>query len=339
MWLHEGSPLASGPARLLVWVMSRDRADEREEIEDYISDHGRPDDAVLPSFTEAPGRPPVGLARGWARRAERARSCDRCGGDLWVETPDGTVERCGCRAEKAIRRSRRRLAREHWLEGPSLNLDRPPLSYLTSDVRNAVEKHLKTARDISPLVPRPNLWIVGPTQAGKSSICSFFAQQLGDRAIARHSGDMLAGFRLSVARDGESKAEEEIEELVTVPLLIIDDLDRPAPSREPISPFTMRSSCASYDLLRLAGILRDRTAAERPTIVTSRCAPSVCVDRTLSIARNDLVRALLSVATGGVDPIEDFPNYLEASVMGAFAGLASEAQVVNLAQVKKLRAA
>lgn len=181
--------------------------------------------------------------------------------------------------------------------------------------------------------------MVGTSQSGKSSVCSYLAQQLGERIAARRCGDMLAGFRLNVARDGESKAEEEIEKLMTVPILVIDDLDRPTMSRVPASPFTLRESCGSYDLLRLSGILRGRTAARLPTIVTSRCDPGECADRTLSIKSADLVRALLSTASGGVDPIEDFPAYVDKSIRGAVTGVLAEADILDLGQASSFRVA
>ncbi|HET7446261.1 MAG TPA: hypothetical protein VFJ57_16555 [Solirubrobacterales bacterium] len=150
---------------------------------------------------------------------------------------------------------------------------------------------------------------------------------------------MLADLRLAAAQHGESTAEEELDLLTGVPVLVLDDLDRPLLRRVPSSSLTMRESCSSYDVIRLSRILRDRSAAQLPTVVTSTCLPSVCADATLSIKSGDLIRALLSLISGGADPIEDFPGYTEATLRGAMADLATGARVLDLDQEQEFRVA
>lgn len=320
-------------------MLGRDRNEEREEIQRHIADYGTPGDVLIPSYTDGPGRAPAGSARGWRRRQRKAESCDLCEGDLWVESADGRLKPCSCRAERKAKQARRRLHREGWLKGPSLNFSRPPLSYLSIEVREAIEEFCRGTRDLSSSSPQSGLWLVGAAQSGKSSLCSFLAQQLGAQAAVRCCGEMLADLRLSAARDGESSAEEEVERLTTVPVLVIDDIDRPILARVPSSPLTMRESCGSYDILRLSRILRERGAAQLPTIITSRCSTMTCAEATLSIKSTDLIRALLSIATGDSDPIEDFTNYTEASLRGALADLFSGAKVVDLDRKASARVA
>lgn len=320
-------------------MLRRDSREEREEIDRYIADYGTPGDVLPPSNADGVGRAPLGPARGWRRRQRKAESCDLCEGDLWVELPDGRITPCRCRAERKAKATRRQLRREGWLKGPSLSFSRPPLSQLPAEATHAVEELCHGVRDVSSDSPQAGLWLVGRAGSGKSSVCQFLAEQLGTRAVVRSSGEMLADLRLSAARDGEVSAEEEAERLTAAPLLVIDDLDRPALTRTPSSPFTMRESASSYDLLRLSRILRDRGAAQIPTVVTSSCSPAACTERTLSIKSDDLVRALLSIATGGADPIEDFPNYTETNLRGALADLRGETRIVTLDRAGSVRVA
>jgi hypothetical protein len=319
-------------------MLGRPREEEREEIEQHIALYGRPADVLPVSYSDAAGRNPLGPARGWRGRQRKAESCELCEGDLWVESADG-VKPCHCRAQRKAQQQRRRLKREGWLTGPSLNFSRPPLSYLPSEVEQAIEQFSWKCRDLSREAPPPDLWLVGSQGRGKSSVCGFLAHQLGERVTVRHCGKMLADLRLAAARDGESTAEEEMERLTRVPVLVVDDLDRPLLRRIPSSSLTMRESCSSYDVIRLSRILRDRSAARLPTVVTSSCPPSACADATLSIKPSDLIRALLSLISSGADPIEDFPRYTEAALRGAMAGLVSDARVVDLDQEQRARVA
>jgi hypothetical protein len=99
-------------------------------------------------------------------------------------------------------------------------------------------------------------------------------------------------------------------------LLVLDDLDRPERSYHGQSPLALQESCTSLDLTRLATLIRDRQAAARPTMVTTRCRPADCAERTAAVTRSDLVRGLVAIAADRGSPFEDFPSYTAALFEG-----------------------
>jgi hypothetical protein len=292
----------------------RDPAEERGEISRHMHE-GAPE-RPLPVFNERIGRIPVGPARGWRLREKKAKSCDLCEGDLWVEK-DGIAIPCSCRGRRAGRRADNRLRAGNWIRGISLSFAAPPLAYLPKVVRDEVEALLRGMEGGGRVT---GLWLQGGEGTGKSAICAYLAQHLypTDDAISERVGDLLAHLRWLGAVKGESAVEQRIEKLIETPLLVLDNLDRPIRSRPGIMPLAFESSCASHDLIRLARIIRERQAAMRPIVVTSRAMPSECVARISSISRKDLLRGLLRTASGSSDPFEDFPAYTEALLNTSF---------------------
>lgn len=292
----------------------RDPAGEREEIHRHIQE-GAPE-RPLPEFNEGIGRIPIGPARGWRLRAKKAKSCDICEGDLWIEK-DGIQIPCSCRERRSTRRADNRLRAGSWIKGFSLSFASPPLTYLSTsveDVVEAVRKGVEGEEQVS------GLWLQGGKEAGKTAICAYLAQRLypTNNAIAERVGDLLAHLRWLGAVKGESAVEQRIKNLVETPLLVLDDVDRAIRSRPGLVPLAFESSYASHDLIRLARIIRERNAAMRPLVVTSRAMPSECVTRVSSISRKDLIRGLLGSAIGSSDPFEDFPDYTEALLATSF---------------------
>jgi hypothetical protein len=108
---------------------------------------------------------------------------------------------------------------------------------------------------------------------------------------------------------GELAIEQRLQNLIEAPLLVLDDLDRAVRSYPSSAPLSFRESCASQDLIRLAGLLRDRQAAMQPTIITTRANPVDCASQTAAVTRMDLVRGLLVTVSGNASPFEDFPAY------------------------------
>jgi hypothetical protein len=305
----------------------RDPASEREEIRDFVGE--RPEVEQLVKFNDDVGRVPVGPAQGWRARARRAKTCDFCEGDLWIEDAAGDVAPCSCRDRRARKRAESRLQRGGWWRGTSLSFAAPPLATIPVRARDAVEALCAdTKGERNP----HGAWIVGGTGSGKSALCAYMAQRLyrTDHAAVERTGDLLAHLRWLGAVKGEAAIEERMLQLAGVPLLVLDDIDRTARSHSPSSPLAMRESCASQDLIRLASLLRDRQAAMLPTAVTSRVAPSDCAMQTAAITRSDLVRGLLAIASGQAGPFEDFPKYPLTLLENALRGLCNECTAYEL---------
>lgn len=318
-------------------VPERDPAEEREEINRHIEEGS----AELPisGFKEGLGRIPTEPARGWRRRARKAKSCDLCEGDLWIEK-DGTAVPCSCRGRRATGRANNRLRAGSWLEGTSLSFAAPPLAPLipreVCDAIGAICADVLAGGEIPT-----GLWLTGKEGSGKSALCAYIAQQLypTDNAIVERVGDLVAHLRWLGAVKGELAVEQRLEKLVDTPLLVLDNVDRGIRSHSSSVPLAFESSCASHDLIRFARLLRERQASMRPTIVTSRAAPADCAAGLASISRPDLVRGLLGTALGASDPFEDFPSYSWALLSGAFEELRKNTIPYSLDQARELAAA
>jgi hypothetical protein len=295
----------------------RDPAEEREEINRHIEE-GQPERS-LPEFNEDIGRVPSGPARGWRLRAKKAKTCDLCEGDLWVEE-DGQVLPCSCRKRHATRGAEIRLRAGNWIRGISLSFAAPPLAYMPEQARDAVEG---VCAEVTAGKRADGLWLQGGEGTGKSALCAYIAQQLypTNGAIAERVGDLLAHLRWLGAVKGESAVEQRMEKLIETPLLVLDSIDRAIRSRASSVPLALESSCASHDLIRLARIIRERQAAMRPLVVTSRAPSADCAMQLASISRTDLVRGLLGTVKGFADPFEDFPDYTQAVLAASFEDL------------------
>lgn len=313
--------------------MQRQRTaqDEREEIEQFVGE--QPEATRETDFNERPGRLPVGPARGWRAREQRAKSCDLCEGDLWVEGKDGTQVPCECRQRRSGRRANNRMRAGGWWRGTSLSFAAPPLASVPVPVRDAVER---LCTQIKNQPGDQGLWVVGGPGLGKSALCAYLAQRLypTNDVIAERTGDLLAHLRWLGAVKGELAVEKRMQTLMEVPLLVLDDIDRPIRSHTPSSPLALQASLGSRDLIRLSGLLRDRRAELRPIVVTSRCQPYECAERSAAVTRDDLVRGLVATASGTADPFEDFPSYSQALLLGAIRELEGSctAQILDAAQ-------
>lgn len=284
----------------------RDRGSERAQIEAYLGE--RTLSIVDQDFTDRPGRTPIGPARGWRARQRKAESCERCEGDLWVEASDGSHVPCDCRRRRAPGRARNRLRAGNWWRGTSLSFAAPPLAQVNPRVAGDIEQLCSAV-----LAGRKaeSLWLVGDTGHNKSALCAYLGQRLfpTGKVAVEHLGDLLAHLRWLGAVRGEGAVEQKLDELARVPLLVVDDLDRPIRTFPVTVPLAMHESATSRDLLRLFELLDARLSSSLPLVVTSRAEPSRCAERATAITRVDLMRALLATASGTVDPIEDFPDY------------------------------
>jgi ATPase family associated with various cellular activities (AAA) len=284
----------------------RDPAEEREEIYRHIEE-GSPD-RPFPSINEGLARVPTELARGGRLRAKKAKSCDDCEGDLWIERGDGKLVPCACRARRAVKRAHNRLRAGDWWRGTSLSFAAPPLALTPPEIQAAVEG---LCGDIKAENDATGIWLVGAPGTGKSALCAYIAQRLypsGD-AIAEQVGDLLGHLRWLGAVEGEVAVERRLQKLIEIPLLVLDNVDRAIRSRPSATPFALQASCLSHDLIRFSRLLQERHAAMKPTVMTSRAEPSDCHVRLASVMRTDLVRGLLGIAIGASDPFEDFPDY------------------------------
>jgi hypothetical protein len=305
----------------------RDPVDEREEIYKFIEE--APPEPQCFSFNDKVGRIPTGPARGWRGRAQKAKSCDLCEGDLWIEGNEGVVRPCTCREKKAAKRAHARLGGGNWWRGTSLSFAAPPLALTPLEVQEAVEKlcgEVKAKRATS------GLWLLGGPNSGKSALCAYFAQRLypSNDAIAQRVGDLVGHLRWLGGAKGEVAAEQRMQKLIETPLLILDDVDRSIRSWPSAAPFALEASCASQDLIRLARILRERHAELRPTVVTSRAKPIDCSARLASVAAPDLVRGLLGTVVGASDPFEDFPAFTAAVLKDAMDSISETASLCSL---------
>lgn len=322
--------------RAMPSTQDRNPAEEREEINRHIEE--APGELPVSGFKDGLGRIPTGPARGWRQRARKARSCDLCEGDLWIEK-DGVAVPCSCRDRRAANRANNRLRAGNWLEGPSLSFAAPPLASLVPwEVRDAVEA---VCADVRSGKASTGLWLRGKEKSGKSTLCAYVAQQLypTNNAVVERVGDLVAHLRWLGAVKGELAVEKRLEKLIRTPLLVLDNVDRGIRSHPSSVPLAFESSCASHDLVRVAWLLRDRQASMRPTIVTSRAAPADCAERLASISRPDLMRGLLGTALGVSDPFEDFPSCSWALLNGVFEELRRSTLLYSLDQPQELAAA
>jgi hypothetical protein len=304
----------------------RDPAEEREEIYRHIEEG--PSERPFSNFNEELGRIPDGPSRGWRRREQKAKSCDRCEGSLWIEKDD-VVLPCPCRKRRAARRAANQLQAGNWMRGTSLSFAAPPLDRIPEEVRNAVEK---ICGDVGTGRSATSLWLVGEEESGKSALCSYIAQRLypTDGAIVERVGDFLAHLRWLGGVKGEVAVERRLQKLIDTPLLVLDNVDRATRSHPNSVSLGLESSCASHDLIRLARLLRERQASLKPMVVTSRAAPAECVARITSISRSDLTRGLLGTALEVSDPFEDFPHYSKALLEGGFEELRQNTALCSL---------
>ena len=255
-----------------------------------------------------------------------------------MEDDDGHFVPCGCRSRRAARRAANRLRAGDWWLGMSLSFAAPPLSTISVPVRDAIEA---LCADIKQGRGSEGLWIIGGPGSGKSALCAYIAQRLypTNDAVIERMGNLFAHLRWLGAVKGEIAVERRVKRLLETPLLVLDDIDRTLRSHPPASPLTLRESCASQDLVRLAMLLRERHAAERPTVVASRSQPAECVDRTAAVTRLDLVRGLVAIASGATSPFEDFPAYSLASLDSAVRELRQTCTTYTLDERQPLAAA
>ncbi len=246
-----------------------------------------------------------------------------------MELDDGTPVPCECRSRRAAKRTSNRLRAGDWWHGTSLSFAAPPLAAVPSLARDAVEALCGEVRRGG--TPR-GLWMVGDSDTGKSALCAYIAQRLypSNDAIAEGTGDLVAHLRWLGAVRGELAVERRMEKLVDTPLLVLDDVDRPVRSFPPAALLGLRESCASQDLVRLATLIRDRQAAMRPTVITSRAQPKDCASRLAAITTHDLMRGLLTTASGEASPFEDFPEYLHGLLDGALRDVQSACKTCEL---------
>ncbi len=323
--------MLSGDSRLLRAMVApardRDSADEREEIRAFVNAH--PEVERVVKFNDEVGRLPSGPAKGWRERERKAKSCEQCEGDLWIEGPDGSHVPCECRKRRADRRARNRLRAGDWWSGTSLSFAAPPLAAVPHAARDAVEQ---LCSEIKRTKRSHGLWIVGDAGAGKSSLCAYIAQRLypSNDAVAERTGNLVAHLRWLGAVRGEYAVEQRMEKLVDVPLLVLDDLDRPIRTHRPATGLAMRESCTSQDLIRLATLLNDRLAASRPTVIATRAQPEDCAARLAAITPADLVRGLLAIASDETSPFEDFPSYSLDLLEGAVRATRSACRACHL---------
>lgn len=311
----------------------RDPVEEREEIFRHIEESAP--ERPLPSFNENLGRVPTGSARGWRLRAKKAKSCEVCEGDLWVEGEQSEMVPCGCRERRAARRAQRRLQQGRWWQGTSLSFAAPPLSLISAEIRDATERLCADVRAGGDVT---GFWLVGDSGTGKSALCAYIAQRLypSSDAIVEQVGDLLSHLRWLGAAEGERAVEQRLQDLIETPLLVLDNVDRAVRSRPSASPFAFDASCLSHDLIRFSRLLQERHAAMRPTVVTSRTEPAECPSRLASVTRADLVRGLLGTAAQASDPFEDFPDYTDALLRGAMQSVRSGGEIYFLGPVQNL---
>lgn len=310
----------------------RDAAEERGEIRQHIEE-ALPERPVR-SFTDGIGRVPAQPARGWRGREQKAKSCEICEGDLWIERGSAVVP-CSCRGRRAQRKADSRLRAGGWWRGTSLSFAAPPLAQIATEARGAVENlclGVKAEKKVA------GLWLMGATGTGKSALCAYIAQRLypSHDAIAGKVGDLLAHLRWLGGAKGEPAVERRMHDLVEVPLLVLDNVDRAIRSRSALVPFALDASCVSHDLIRLARLLRDRHAEMKPTVMTSRADPFECPARLSAVTRTDLVQGLLGTVAGASSPFEDFPEYTEGVLKEAMADVYEAGTLFSLDAAEEL---
>jgi DNA replication protein DnaC len=310
--------------------------EERAEVSAYLRDAKA--EVEAPKYQEGVGRIPVGPSQGWRTRERKAKTCDLCEGDLWIETDEGVVEPCRCRQRRREGRARNRLRAGNWWRGTSLSFAAPPLAQVDVDVSEAIHRLVD---DVVRGAAAESLWLFGGEGEGKSALCAYLGQRLfpGNFAAVQHLGDLLAHLRWLGAVKGEAAVTAKLDSLVRIPLLVVDDIDRPIRTFQGVSDLGLKESCSSRDLLRLVTLLTDRLDSNRPLLVTSRVRPSESPERTSAVSRPDLVRGLITTMAASADPFEDFPSYTTGLLNGALSRLQNTCRSLSLSARARARQA
>ena len=185
--------------------------------------------------------------------------CEICRGMGRVRTPDGAYRDCVC----ALRRRREQRARElREASGiPDEVFDR--LTFATFDPKGAVQSHCDMAaikETCQQYADSPEGWLVliGPVGVGKSHLAYAIAGEAlrrGGAVYAANVGAMLGMIRAGYADEQGLNAEQRLERLRAVELLVLDDWG------------TERAT--DWAAETLFAVLDTRYLTQRPTVVTT----------------------------------------------------------------------
>lgn len=185
--------------------------------------------------------------------------CEICGGAGRVRTPDGVYRDCVC----AVRRRAERRARElRQVSGIHDEVfDR--LTFGTFDAKSAVQPHcdmVAIKRACEGYAESPEGWLVliGPVGTGKSHLAYAIAGDVlrrGRGVYAANVGAMLSMIRAGYADEQGLTAEQRLDRLRGVELLVLDDWG------------TERAT--DWAAETLFAVLDTRYLTQRPTVVTT----------------------------------------------------------------------
>lgn len=187
--------------------------------------------------------------------AIEAALCDDCKGTGWVYVTFGDgrrVQRCRCLQERIDRKAQLRAGEGPWPIPEILrfeSLQSFELTGLTPSVREAFHGAERFAEH-----PSGGILLTGPAGTGKSHLAAAILRQVNREAHFVEVPALMARLRSTFNAAGES-AEQMIDELARVPMLVLDDL-----GAERTTKFSEES---------IYMIVHKRYASRKPLIVTT----------------------------------------------------------------------
>lgn len=191
------------------------------------------------------------------------RTCERCGGERWIEVERGGVammERCGCYDRFLQRRRVRRAGGRLPQRFRGVGLDRNPVVRLPESQRRRLrEFHDGLGRQLDA---GRGLWIAGDSGVGKSAAAAVLvlrAEELGRSALFCEIPELLNTLRRTYREESRLDDETLYRDLEQVDLLVLDDMGTPRVS--------------DWVLEQLFIVVNKRYKTSRGVLVTSDVSP------------------------------------------------------------------
>jgi DNA replication protein DnaC len=185
-----------------------------------------------------------------------------CDGSGWILGPEDVARPCECRERRMARRRARGVASAIPRKYRGVSLDRPPISDMGRDPRQApvykaVKGYVETIDD--RLDEGEGLWLMGDVGTGKTTLAMLVSKAAVEagRTVAIYSlPRLLSRIRRTYDADaGEQSYQEFFDRLTEVDLLHIDDLGAEKRSE--------------WVLEQLYSIVNERYETQRSVVVTT----------------------------------------------------------------------
>jgi DNA replication protein DnaC len=206
------------------------------------------------------GPRPVRLARA-DDAARPACPLGVCDGSGWILGPEDVARPCDCRERRMARRRARGVASAIPRKYRGVSLDRPPISDMARDRRQApvYEEVKEFVEQIGDRLDKGDgLWLMGDVGTGKTTLAMLVSKAVveAQRTVAIYSlPRLLARIRRTYDAEADEPYTEFFERLTSVDLLHVDDLGV--------------ERRTDWVLEQLYAIVNERYEAQRSMVVTT----------------------------------------------------------------------